>query len=91
MAGSMDVICEAINKLHEGLKSTQHIAMDEGHIDSVNDKVYDALKAIPNLNEDTMLQEFDSFLLESARAKGFLRMTEAERVNYIRLRFEDDL
>lgn len=83
MASPMDVIYEAINKLHQDLTSTQHISMDEGHIDSVNDKVYDALKAIPNLNEDTMLQEFDIFLLESTRAKGFLRMSEAERVKYI--------
>lgn len=87
MAGSMDVISDAINCLNAGLKETQNIRMDEGHLDSLYDKVYDALKVIPDISEDIMLQAFDSFLLESARAKGFLRMTEGERARYVQLKF----
>ena len=50
MASLMDIICEAINKLHKGLTKTQTMAMDEGNLDSIYDKAYDTLKAIPNLS-----------------------------------------
>lgn len=75
MAGSMDSISEALNKIHEGMSKPYIVKVDQEDSDSVAEKMYDALKAIPGLTEEVMIRAYDSFLVETARAKGFLRMT----------------
>jgi hypothetical protein len=86
MAGSMDSVSEALNKIHEGMLKPYIIKVDQGESDSVAEKIYDALKAIPGLTEDTMIRAYDTFLVETARAKGFLRMDISERIKYIVLK-----
>lgn len=86
-ASLMDVICETINKLHEGLSKPQIIKVDQSDLEKDLDDVYDVLKAIPELSLTTMLVAYDSFLVEPARAMWFLIMTQEEKIEYIQMKF----
>lgn len=87
MAGSMDTICEAMNRIHEGMLKPYVVKVDEEDSESVGEKIYDALKGINGISEDSMIKAYDDFLVETKRAKGFLRMTKGERVKYIQLKY----
>ena len=87
MAGSMDTICEAMNKIHEGMLKPYVVKVDEQDSECVGEKIYDALKGISGISEDSMIKAYDDFLVETKRAKGFLRMTDGERVKYIQLKY----
>ena len=87
MVGSMDSVSKALNRIHEGMSKPYIIKVDEEDSESVGEKIYDALKAIPGNSEDSMIKAYDTFLVETKRAKGFLRMTEGERVKYIQLKY----
>ena len=63
------------------------VKVDQEDFDSVVEKMYDALKAIPGLTKEVMIRAYDSFLVETTRAKGFLRMSVLERIKYILLKY----
>ena len=87
MAGSIDTISKALNRIHESMSKPYIIKVDEEDSESIGENIYDALKAIPIFSEDSMIKAYDTFLVETKRAKDFLRMIEGERVKYIQLEY----
>ena len=61
--------------------------MDQEDSNLVVAKMYDSLRAILGLSEDTMIRAYDTFMVETMRAKDFLRMSDSERVKYILLNY----
>ena len=61
MAGSMDTICEAMNKIHEGMLKPYIVKVDEEDSESVGEKIYGALKGISRISEDSMIKAYDDF------------------------------
>ena len=85
MASSMDTISEAFNKIHGGMSKPYIIKLDQE--DLVIEKMWNVLKAIPGLTKDTMIKEYDAFLVEIVRAKWYLIMTILKIMKYILLKY----
>lgn len=89
MTGSLDVLCETMKIIEEDFRAPLLIKVDNSESDSVLDSVYEALKGILDLSQPTMLKAYDTFMAKKERAKGFLKMNEDERVQYIAMKFAD--
>ena len=87
MASSMDGMSHSIDKLNETLLKPQIIEMGEERKLKDLQEVYAALKATGELNINTLIGAFDTFVSDPNRAKGFLIMNEEERVEYVRIKF----
>ena len=87
MANSMDRMSHLIDKLNETLLKSQVIELSEEHKTKDLERVYAALKAIGELSMGTLITAFDTFVVDSDRAKGFLIMNDDERAEYVRMKF----
>ena len=70
MASLMDDISETMNNIHEGMLKPYIIKVDEENSESIGEKIYDALEAIPRFTKDLMIKVYGTFLVETKREKG---------------------
>ena len=87
MANSMDGMSHSIDKLNETLLKSQVIELSEERKTKDLERVYAALKATGELSMGTLITAFDTFVVDSDRAKGFLIMNDDERAEYVRMKF----
>jgi hypothetical protein len=83
MAASLDAMCETMKKIKEGMSNVHLHKIDQSDHDNALTGAYTALKSIPELSRGVFLRVYDTFVVERERAKGFLLMTEDERVDWI--------
>ena len=88
MASSMDNMSHSIDKLNETLLQPQVIELtEERNNKKALEDVYAALKATGELSTSALIAPFDTFVVDSKKAKGFLIMNEEERAEYVRIKF----
>ena len=81
MSTSLDVICETMKELKDGLGKPQIVKVDKSEEDNILSATYTALKVVPELSRAVFVKAHDTSVLQRERAKGFLLMDEAERVD----------
>lgn len=87
LSSSLDVICETMKELKDGLGKPQIVKVDKSEDDNILSAAYTALKAVPELSRAIFVKVHDTFMLQRERAKGFLMMDDAERVEWIAMTF----
>ena len=61
MVSSLDVICESIQDIWEGMRGSQIVKVDKGETKQDISATFVALKAIPRLSQQTMIVAYDTF------------------------------
>ena len=76
-----------MRELKDGLGKPQIVKVDKSEDDNILSAAYTSLKAVPELSRTIFVKVHDTFVLQHERAKGFLMMDEAERVEWIAMTF----
>lgn len=87
LSTSLDVICETMKQLKDGLGKPQIVKVDKSEEDNVLSAAYTSLKVVPELSQAVFVKAHDTFVLQCERAKGFLMMDDVERVDWIAMTY----